>query len=193
MITQTQSKRYTAEEYLALEVDAEERHEFLDGEIISMTGGTPNHNEIASNFLVILKLALKSQPFRTFITDQRVWIPQMNQFTYPDLIVVPQPLEFQSGRKDTLTNPLLIAEVLSQGTRNYDKDLKFAAYRTIPSFREYILIDQYAVNVEHYAKTNEQEWIFREYKNLTDRVVLSTLPVAFNLTDLYENIQFELS
>lgn len=191
MITQTQSKRYTAEEYLALEVDAEERHEFLDGEIISMTGGTPNHNEIASNFLVILKLALKSQPFRTFITDQRVWIPQMNQFTYPDLIVVPQPLEFQSGRKDTLTNPLLIAEVLSQGTRNYDKDLKFAAYRTIPSFREYILIDQYAVNVEHYAKTNEQEWIFREYKHLADRVVLSTLPVAFNLTDLYENIQFE--
>jgi Uma2 family endonuclease len=191
MMAQTRSKIYTAEEYLEIEVDAEERHEYIDGEIILMTGGTPNHNEIASNLMVLLKLAFKGKPYRTFITDQRLWIPQLNKFTYPDVMVVSQPVQLQAGRTDTVTNPLLIAEVLSQGTRSYDKDGKFVAYRTVPSFQEYLLIDQYTVYVEHYAKTNEQQWIFREYKNLDDRVVLSKVPLEFNLADLYENIQFE--
>jgi Uma2 family endonuclease len=189
MIALTKSKVYTAEEYLEFEVNAEERHEFIDGKIVLMTGGTPNHNEIASNFVVILKVALKGKPYRCFITDQRLWIPQLNKFTYPDVMVVSQPLELQAGRTDTVTNPLLIAEVLSQGTRSYDKDGKFAAYRTVPSFQEYLLIDQYMVCVEHFAKTNDQQWMFREYKNLDDSIILSSISLEFTLADLYENIQ----
>ncbi len=191
MIALTQSKFSTIEEYLEFEVNAEERHEYIDGEIRPMSGGTPNHNDIASNFMVILKLALRGKPYRCFIMDQRLWIPQLNKFTYPDIMVVSQPLQLQTGRTDTVTNPLLIAEVLSQGTRSYDKDGKFAAYRTVPSFQEYLLIDQYTVCIEHYVKTNEQEWIFRESKNLGDRIKLSTIPLEFTLADLYENIQFE--
>jgi Uma2 family endonuclease len=191
MTAQTGSKIYTTEEYLALEVNAEERHEYIAGEMILMTGGTPNHNEIASNLVVILKLALKGKPYRTFITDQRLWIPQFNQFTYPDLMVVSQPMQLQPGRSDTITNPVLIAEVLSSGTRGYDKDEKFAAYRSISSFQEYLLIDQYRVCVEHYLRTNEQQWIFREYKNLADGVMLSSVSLEFFLADLYENIEFE--
>ena len=190
MVTLTQSKLYTVDEYLEIDINSDERHEFDNGEIIPMTGGTPNHNEIASNFLVILKLALKNKPFRTFITDQRLWIPQLNKFTYPDVMVLSQPLQLKTGRADTVINPLLIAEVLSLGTRNYDKDGKFAAYRSIPSFQEYLTIDQYAVSVEHYAKANEQQWIFREYKSLGDRVILSSIPGEFTLSDVYENVQF---
>jgi Uma2 family endonuclease len=187
----TKSKIYTAREYLEFEVNAEGRHEYIDGEIIPMTGGTPNHNDIASNLLVIFKLALRGKPYRTFITDQRLWIPQLNKFTYPDVMVVSQPMQLQIGRTDTVTNPLLIAEVLSQGTRGYDKEDKFRAYRTIASFQEYLLIDQYAVSVEHYAKINDQQWIFQEYKSLSDSIALAAIPMEIALSDLYENIQFE--
>lgn len=190
MITLTKSKIYTVNEYLELEVNSDERHEYSDGEIIPMTGGTPNHNEVASNFMVILKLTLRGKPFRSFITDQRLWVPQLNKFTYPDVMVVAQPLQLQAGRTDTVMNALLIAEVLSLGTRSYDKDGKFAAYRSIDSFQEYLMIDQYAVCVEHYARTNDQQWTFREYKSLESRIVLSSIPVEFALSDLYENVQF---
>ncbi|NJL89379.1 MAG: Uma2 family endonuclease [Coleofasciculaceae cyanobacterium SM2_1_6] len=190
MATLTKSKFYTSEEYLELEVNAEERHEYANGEIIAMTGGTPNHNDLASNLMVILKVGLRGQPFRCFITDQRLWIPQLNKFTYPDVMVLAQPVQLLAGRSDTVINPLLIAEVLSLGTRSYDKDAKFAAYRSIASFQEYLLIDQYTVCVEHYARADDQKWIFREYKNLGDRITLSTISLEVSLADLYENIQF---
>ncbi|WP_282560928.1 Uma2 family endonuclease [Trichothermofontia sichuanensis] len=95
------------------------------------------HNDIASNLLVALKLALKGQPYRIFITDQRLWIPVANLYTYPDVIVVAKPLMLQTGRTDTVTNPVFIAEVLSKATQDYDRGEKFLAYRTLPSFQEY--------------------------------------------------------
>jgi Uma2 family endonuclease len=122
---------YSPEEYLEIEVKSEERHEYINGQIIPMTGGTPNHNQIAGNFYAALNFALKRQPLRVFVTDQRLWIPQKRINTYPDVMVVAGELEFQEGRKDTLTNPRMIAEVLSKSTKSYDRDEKFAAYRTI--------------------------------------------------------------
>ena len=137
MIAQVETKTYTAQEYLELEVNSQDRHEFINGEIILMTGGTPDHNEISANLIGALKLTLKGKPYRTFTSDQRLWVPQLNNYTYPDVMVVAKPIELQSGRTDTVTNPLLIAEVLSKATRAYDRDDKFAAYRSIPSFQEY--------------------------------------------------------
>jgi len=102
---QTVERLHTAEEYLELEVNSQERHEFVDGDIRLMTGGTPNHNVIAGNLLVVLKLALRGKPYSTFVTDQRLWIPACNLYTYPDVMVIPQPLELQTGRTDTVTNP----------------------------------------------------------------------------------------
>lgn len=112
-----------------------------------MTGGTPNHNEIASNLVALLKATLKQKPYRVFILDQRLWIPGANLYTYPDVMVVPKPLTLQPGRKDTVMNPSLIAAVLSPSTPNYDpcgickaaRSEKFVAYRTIPTFQEYLL------------------------------------------------------
>lgn len=188
--SESSPKQYTAQEYLEFEVNTEDRHEYDDGEIVAMTGGTPNHNDIASNLMVLLKVGLRGQPFRCFITDQRLWIPQFNKFTYPDVMVLAQPIELMAGRSDTVINPLLIAEVLSVGTRSYDKDAKFAAYRSIASFKEYLLIDQYRFCVEHYVKADDQQWIFREYQALDDRLTLSTIALEVSLTDLYEDIQF---
>jgi Uma2 family endonuclease len=134
MIAQVETKTYTAQEYLEAEVNSQERHEFINGEIILMAGGSPNHNEITSILNAILRVSLKGKPYSIFASDQRLWVPQLNNYTYPDVMVVAKPIELQSGRTDTITNPLLIAEVLSKGTKAYDRDEKFAAYRSIPSF-----------------------------------------------------------
>lgn len=190
MIAQVETKTYTAQEYLEAEVNSVDRHEFINGEIILMAGGTPDHNEIAINLGGALKLALKGKPYRTFSSDQRLWVPQLNNYTYPDVMVVAKPIELQSGRTDTITNPLLIAEVLSKGTRAYDRDEKFAAYRSIPSFQEYLLIDQYRLRVEQYSKTDANKWIFSEYSCAGDRLMLTSVQVEIAIVDLYENIEF---
>ncbi len=190
MIAQVETKTYTAQEYLEAEVDSLDRHEFINGEIILMAGGSPNHNEITSILNAILRVSLKGKAYSIFASDQRLWVPQLNNYTYPDVMVVAKPIELQSGRTDTITNPLLIAEVLSKGTRAYDRDDKFAAYRTIPSFQEYLLIDQYRVQVQQYSKTDPNKWIFSEYSCAGDRLMLSSLSVEISVADLYENIEF---
>lgn len=190
IVTQVETKTYTAEEYLEAEINSQDRHEFINGEIVLMTGGTPNHNEITSILNAILRVSLKGKPYSIFASDQRLWVPQFNNYTYPDVMVVARPIELQSGRTDTITNPLLIAEVLSKSTKAYDRDEKFAGYRSIPSFQEYLLIDQYRVQVEQYSKTEANKWIFSEYSSLVDRLTLTSIPVEISLADLYENIEF---
>ncbi len=190
MISQTETKHYTIDEYLELEIASETRNEYRDGEIVSMTGGTPDHNDIASNLVAILKAALRGKPYRVFILDQRLWIPGANLYTYPDAMVLPKPLELQTGRKDTVVNPCFIAEVLSKSTQNYDRGEKFVAYRTISTFQEYLLIDQYRIHVEHHVKTGAHQWLFSEYDDPTVTLCLSTFEVQIQIAELYENIDF---
>jgi Uma2 family endonuclease len=191
MIAQVENKRYSPEEYLAFEVESAERHEYINGVIAPMTGGTPQHNELAINLAAFLKFALRGKAYRTFATDQRLWVPEHNLFTYSDVMVTPQVLEQKPGRKDTLMNPVWIAEVLSKSTKGYDRDEKFAAYRTIQTFQEYLLVDQYRPHVEQYAKTEAGKWLFSEYNGLEAVVVCSAIPFELALADLYENIEFE--
>ncbi|MBN3946572.1 MAG: Uma2 family endonuclease [Nostoc sp. NMS7] len=190
---QLQEKRhYSPTEYLELEIISEYRHEYIDGQIIPMTGGTPNHNQIALNLSATLNFALKKrQPYRVFIADQRLWIPKKRIHTYPDVMVVAGSLEFSEGRKDTITNPLVICEVLSKSTRSYDRDEKFAAYRIIPSFQEYILIDQYKNHVEQYSKTDGKKWLFSEYEEENSILILSSIQFQIPLSDIYDKVDFE--
>jgi Uma2 family endonuclease len=190
-IAQTKEKIYTAEEYLQLEITTDNRNEYRNGEIVPMTGGMPNHNEIASIFNAILRFGLKGKPYSIFITDQRLWIPDANLYTYPDIMVVPKPIELQTGRKDTVINPCFIAEVLSKSTQNYDRSEKFVAYRTIPSFGEYLLVSQYEVRVEHYVKTAPDRWLLSEYTDPSIILTLSSFDLQLLIADLYENIEFE--
>lgn len=190
MIAQPETKHYTVDEYLELEIASEIRNEYRNGEIVPMTGGTPNHNDIAGNLYVLLKSALKGKNYRTFYVDQRLWISAVNLYTYPDVMVLPKPLELQTGRKDTVMNPCFVAEVLSKSTQNYDRGEKFVAYRTIPNLQEYLLIDQYKIHVEHHVKTAVNQWLFSEYDDPTVILSLPTLECQFPIADLYENIEF---
>ncbi len=179
---------YSREEYLSLEIDADGRSEYHNGEIIPMSGGTPNHNEIVGALTVILRVALKGKGLQVFASDQRLWIPQSQVYTYPDLMVVSRPIQLQEGRKDTVIEPIFIGEVLSNSTKNYDRGEKFVHYRTISSFQEYLLIDQSQPHVEKYVKQELDEWLFKEYHGLDARVTLSSLGVEFGLSDLYEDV-----
>ncbi|MEA5581788.1 Uma2 family endonuclease [Nodularia harveyana UHCC-0300] len=192
MMQLEEQRYYSPEEYLEIEVDSEIRNEYIDGQLIPMTGGTPNHNQLAGNFYSFLNVALKRQPYRVFIADQRLWIPNRRIYTYPDVMIVQSPLEYQEGRKDTLTNPVMIAEVLSKSTKSYDRDEKFSAYRTISSFKEYILIDQYTMHVEHYCKTDQNKWIFSEYDNGDVTLNLAAVPCQVLLADIYDQVDFSV-
>lgn len=181
---------YSLQEYLEIEVKSQERNEYINGQIIPMTGGTPNHNIIAGNFYAGLNFALKHQPYKVFFADQRLWIPQKRINTYPDVMVVAGELEFLEGRKDTITNPLMIVEVLSKSTKNYDRDEKFAAYRTIPSFKEYLLIEQYTMHVEQYSKTDNNRWVFSEYEDLEQIMSMESIGFEISLIDIYDKVNF---
>ncbi|NJN22965.1 MAG: Uma2 family endonuclease [Leptolyngbya sp. RL_3_1] len=192
MIAQPQlSPPCTPADYLAFEVNADTRHEYIDGEIVPMTGGTPNHNRIIRNLCTALTLGLRGQAYEVFVADQRLWMPAAQIYTYPDVMVIEGELVYQPGRRDTLMNPKLIIEVLSKSTKEYDRGDKFAAYRTIPSFQEYLLVDQYACHVESYGKSGEKRWIFQEYDRLEATVTLESCDFTIALQDLYDKVQFE--
>lgn len=191
-MTQALEQRiYTPEKYLELELASETRSEYRNGEIIPMTGGTPDHNELTINLASLLKSTLRGKPYRIFATDQRLWIPARNLYTYPDVMVTEKPLQLQTGRTDTVINPCFIAEVLSKSTQDYDHGDKFSAYRTIESFGEYLMIDQYSIHIEHYVKTAAHQWLLSEYDDPSVTLTLRTFDAQIQIAALYENIEFD--
>ena len=191
----TLRKTYTPEEYFALEAESERtggiRREFRKGEIIEMTGGTPVHSQLITSINGLLWFKLRGTGFSVFSTDLRLYIPAFEQYVYPDGMVIQNPIQLKEGRKDTVTNPILIVEVLSPATESYDRGAKFTAYRSIPTLQEYLLIDQAQMGVEHYRRQGNVEWIFRDYHALDDTVTLPSLNVTFSLADIYSGIELE--
>jgi Uma2 family endonuclease len=187
-----QAQCYSVEEYLALEEVAEDKNEYIDGQIIPMTGGSTNHNQIAGNFYAELNFAFKRLDYRVFMSDVRLWIPRKNIFTYPDVMIVAGEPEYFNNRTDTITNPVMIVEVRSKSTQNYDKEGKFEAYRTISSFQEYILIDQRKIYLEQFSKTAAKQWSFREYDEEDANISLTAVEFTLALSDIYHKVQFEI-
>jgi Uma2 family endonuclease len=182
--------RYSPEEYLAMEVASVERHEYRDGEIVTMAGGSPNHNQIAGNIYATLNFAFRGQPYRAFFAEQRLWVPATRLYTYPDVMAIDGALALHEGHTDTVTHPVLIVEVLSKSTQSYDKGDKFDAYLSIPSFQEYLLVDQYRQKIQHYVKTSQKKWEFQPYDQ-TDRVVrLQTIGLDIAIADIYDKVEF---
>ncbi|MFB6277081.1 MAG: Uma2 family endonuclease [Halothece sp.] len=184
-------KKYPPQQYLEWEVNSPERHEYINGEIIPMAGETPNHNWIVGNLYISLKLGLQETNYDIFFSDQRVWIPEKNIYTYPDIFIVKGDLELQVGRNDTVMNPCFIAEVLSDSTQYYDKNDKFQAYRTIPTFQEYVLIEQSCQQVEHYQKVDTNQWLLTEYQGTNSILDLVVGNMTIPLADIYDKVTFE--
>lgn len=182
---------YSPEDYLKLEEVADFKSEYHDGKIIPMTGGTPNHNQIAGNFYAALNFATKGQPYRVFMNDLRLWMPSKRVYTYPDVMVVAGKLEFVEGRKDTITNAVMVAEVLSKSTASYDRGEKFKLFRSIPTLKEYVLIDQYEMQVEQFCKTDDNKWVLSEYDGADAVLKLSCVQFEMSLGEMYDRVDFE--
>ena len=195
MAVETLKRTYTREQYLQLEEKAEYRSEYRDGAIVPLAGGTTNHNEIAGNFYAHLKFALRKQNYRIYMGDVRLWIPRDRRYTYPDVMLIEGQPIYEGKGTTTVTNPLLIVEVLSKSTTNYDQGDKFRYYRSIPEFREYILIDQAEYRVMQYAKTEAKTkagtWLLTEYESEQARLNLSSVEFQLDLSELYEGVDFE--
>jgi Uma2 family endonuclease len=190
MQLETEKRYYTPEEYLEIEEKAEYKSEYRDGEIIPMTGGTTNHNKITGNFYAYSKFALKGKKYDVYISDLRLWIPRYRQHTYPDVMVIEGQPIYTGTNTTTVMNPSLIIEVLSKSTKNYDQGDKFLYYRSIPEFKEYILIDQYYYHVMQYVKTAEGQWLFNELEGESATLLLQTIDFEIKLSDLYEQVNF---
>ena len=186
---QLQARNYTPEEYLKLEEAAESKSEYRDGEIIPMTGGTTNHNEISLNLATNLRFNLKKQNYRVYMADVRLWIPRHRVYTYPDVMLIQEEPIYADQGTTTVTNPIMIAEVLSPSTQNYDQGDKFTYYRSIPEMKEYILISQQKYHVMQYTKT-QSGWLLAEYEAEDSGIALTCVKLKLELADLYAGVDF---
>jgi len=181
------------EEYFDLEETAEYKSEYYQGEILAMAGGSANHNRIAGNVFIALSDALRTKPCEAFIGDLRVWVKQVDLYTYPDVMVVCNGLEFAHDRTDTITNPIVIFEVLSPSTESYDRGKKFEFYRTIETLKDYVLIDQERVHVEYFRQLDDGQWLLSVFDDEADTLTLQSIGVEMLLSDIYQRVDWEAS
>ncbi len=155
-----------------------------------MTGGTTNHNKIAGNFYKKFPDNIDGQNYETYINDVKLWIPKYHIYTYPDVMVIKGKPVYEGSGTTKIINPLLIVEVFSNSAKNYDRGDKFKYYRSIPSFQEYILIDQYSFAVEQYAKQSKGQWLFKEYEGENAILNLDSVNLEIYFQDIYVRVDF---
>ena len=180
----------TPEQYLEIERKAEFKSEYYNGEMFAMSGARAPHVLIVGNALFQLRLQLRSKPCRSFSNDMRVRVSATGLYTYPDLAVVCGECHFLDDRWDTLLNPTLIIEVLSESTEAYDRGRKFEHYRSISSLREYLMIASDRVSAELFTRQPDGHWVFSDAHEPEDIVQLESIGCQLKLADLYENVEF---
>jgi Uma2 family endonuclease len=192
-VAQNDQSFITLETYRAISETAEERLEYRNGEIFTMSGGSHPHSRIAVNIITFLSIGLRDTNFEVCNGDMRIWIPEFQCGTYADVLVINGEPEFNVTRTDEILNPLLIVEVLSPSTEGYDRGEKFRKYRSIPSLREYILISQSEPYIEHYFKPdskpeNSDIWQFQISDRLEQKIILPSLNIEVPLSEIYRRI-----
>lgn len=187
-----QFKRVSEAEYFALDLAAETRLEYLDGEVIAMAGASPNHNDITGNVFAWLHGRLRTAACRPRMADQRVHVPARRGYVYPDVVVGCGKLEYKSGTNPSaLLNPVLIVEVLSPSTATYDLTRKFQAYQSIPGLRHYLLLETQQVNAFFYTREpGSRTWMLRTYDQLGDTLPVFALGVELPLAVVYDAVVF---
>jgi len=179
----------TPEEYLAIERKAEYKSEYFNGEMFAMAGASERHVLIVTNVVAELRGQLRRRPCTVYSTDLRVRVSPTGLYTYPDVVVVCGQAQFADDQKDTLLNPTLIVEVLSESTKDYDRGGKFEHYRTLMSLSEYVLIDQDKHHVEHFVRQPENRWLLSETNRLEDTIHVSSISCDLALAEVYDKVE----
>ena len=174
-------------DYLTSERSSAYKSEFVGGEIYAMSGGTSRHSNLASRLIFQLSMHLEGSTCRVFTSDFRIRVPQGDYF-YPDASVVCGPVETTDDRKDACTNPIMLVEVLSPSTADYDRGLKFEHYRQISSLMEYLIIHSDGPHIEHYSRQQDASWVLREYRGQDDKVPLPAVHCELLLGSIYAGV-----
>jgi len=189
MATQPQARMSVAQ-YLQRERDAQIKNEFFDGEVFAMAGASPTHSLIVGNVVTALNLQLKGRDCTVHPSDLRVKVAPTGLFTYPDVVVVCGQKQFAQEDPDTLVNPRLIVEVLSDSTEAYDRGRKFEHYRTIESFVECLLVAQDKCHVERFVRQADHRWLLSETSQMDDTIMLESLSCPLVVADIYAKVTF---
>lgn len=183
-------RKLTAQEYLAIERRAEFKSEFFDGEMFAMAGANRLHNVINENLSGELFARLKGGDCRTLSRDQRVLVDRTGLYCYPDLVIVCGPPEYSADDPDTLVNPRVVVEVLSESTERYDRTTKFRNYQQLPSMTEYVLVSQDEPLCERYVRMPDGSWALVSFVGLEAALAFASVPVQVPLADIYAGTTF---
>lgn len=180
---------YSPQQYLALERDAPQKHEYINGEIFAMGGASERHNLIVVNVAASIHGQLRGKPCKVYASDMRLKVSATGLYTYPDVAALCGEAHFDDEQQDTLLNPTLVIEVLSRSTEGYDRGEKFAHYRRIESLAEYLLVSQDKHLVEQYVRQRDNQWLMSEVSRLEENVELPSIECTLLLSDVYDRIQ----
>ncbi|MBA3531535.1 MAG: Uma2 family endonuclease [Ardenticatenales bacterium] len=181
----------TPETYLARERQATTKSEYLAGTAVAMSGASRAHNLIVTNLVRELSTQLAERPCEVYPSDMRVHIPAASAYTYPDVVVVCGEPEFIDEQFDTLRNPTLLVEMLSDSTEAYDRGKKFELYRRLPSLHLYLLVAQDEVFIERYVRQADNEWVLSDFVHLADSIPLEAIQVELSMAQVYRKVSFE--
>jgi Uma2 family endonuclease len=196
---QVQERRFTVDEYLRMERDSMERHEFLDGEIYAMAGESGPHGDVSANVVGALVGQLKGKPCRARTKDTKVRSGPMlvsgqgtrGLFSYPDVVVICGEPEYPDAHRDVILNPAVIVEVLSPSTEAFDRGEKFIRYQTYnPTLTDYLLVAQDQPRVEHFHRLAGGEWFYRLTTGLEASVEIASIGCTLSLADVYDRVEF---
>lgn len=188
----TQPKLYTVEQYFKREEKSKNKNHFINGEIIKMAGASFNHNQISAQITsaFIVQIKLLSEKYKVSYSDQKVFIPSKKSFLYPDALVISGQPEYWEDRKDTITNPMIIVEVLSDATEKFDFFQKFYLYQEIPSFREFIIVSQKQEAIEQWYKSGENTWTKSNVDSNDGVLKIKSIDIEIPLSEIYDDIEF---
>ena len=181
------AKVWTQDEYLELERASRERHEFYRGEIFAMSGASRQESTIVLNIGALLWNALRGRPCSVFVSDMRLRVEPSGLYTYPDVVALCGPAQFDPEHQDTLRSPRVIFEVLSDSTESYDRGKKFELYRTLPSLAEMVLVSQKEPLIEHFGRQDDGTWVLRE-RRAGQQVVLPSLGCQLSVDEVYLSV-----
>ncbi len=185
------TNKVTPEEYLRMERESDEKHEYLFGKIIPMGGASTDHNEIAGNLYFFIRSAMDESIYNIYQSDQRIYNGITQNYVYPDVVVVKGELEYADDMFDTLTNPLLVVEVASSSTMKKDCLEKFLAYRQANSFKEYLIAAQDEIHVQKFYQTDEGLCEIEDFTNLEESLYLKSVAVTLQVKDIYKKVKFK--
>ena len=179
----------TSQAYLAQEREAETKSEYYAGQVYAMSGTSETHNLIVTNMIIALGSRLRKRPCKVYPSDMRVKVSSTGLYTYPDVTVVCGKPEFDDKQKDTLLNPTVIIEVLSDSTEAYDRGKKFGHYRTLESLAEYLLIAQDAVAIDRYVRQPDGRWLLTAYRGLAAVAMIDAIDCELPLAEVYDKVE----